>query len=272
MAITAKDASGATFTVETDFDSGTGVHTTKTNIGTTSTSAADAASLPAKGQLIAADNGSAAKFVQSDADGNLKVVPSSGSEFQVDLVSIGGAATAALQTSSEALLTSIDGDTSTLAGAVNSSKVDVNIASDAASLATSTLQGTINTSIGAGNALLGTIDADTSALAACASGSELQVDVVSIAGLPSTVNHGSYTLAGSSTAYQLSSGASVAATEAVQVKAAAGNAATLYIGGSGVNATGWPLAAGEQVTIVTDNVQNVYCYGTAADVVHWLAT
>lgn len=272
MAITAKDAAGATFTVETDYDSGTGVHTTKTNIGTTSTSAADAASLPAKGQLIAADNGSAAKFVQSDADGNLKVVPSSGSEFQVDLVSIGGAATAALQTSSEALLTSIDGDTSTLAGAVNSSKVDVNIASDAASLATSTLQGTINTSIGSGNALLGTIDADTSALAACASGSELQVDVVSIAGLPSTVNHGTYALPGTGTAYQLNSG-SVAVTEIVQIKAGSGNSGTTYIGGSGVTTgNGYPLAAGDTLSLPVANVNVVYCIGTSSDTVSWIAT
>jgi hypothetical protein len=85
-----------------------------------------------------------------------------------------GAATSALQTSSEALLTTIDADTSTLAGAVSGTEMQVDVITSAlpSGAATSALQTTAN-------GILTTIDADTSSLAGCVSGTEVQVDVVS---------------------------------------------------------------------------------------------
>ena len=86
-----------------------------------------------------------------------------------------GAATSALQTSSEALLTTIDADTSTLAGAVSGTEMQVDVITSAlpSGAATSALQTS-------SEAILTTIDADTSSLAGCVTGTELQVDVVTI--------------------------------------------------------------------------------------------
>ena len=117
----------------------------------------------------------------------------SGTEMQVDVVAslpagsnnIGdvdvlssalptGAATSALQTSSEALLTTIDADTGTLAGAVSGTEMQVDVITSAlpTGAATSALQSS-------SEAILTTIDADTGSLAGCVSGTELQVDIVS---------------------------------------------------------------------------------------------
>ena len=86
-----------------------------------------------------------------------------------------GAATSALQTSSEALLTTIDADTSTLAGAVAGTEMQVDVLTSAlpSGAATSALQTTAN-------GILTTIDADTGSLAGCVAGTEVQVDIVSM--------------------------------------------------------------------------------------------
>ena len=106
-----------------------------------------------------------------------------------------GASTSALQTSSEALLTTIDADTSALAGTVSGSEQQVDIVASlpagtnnigdvdvlSSALPTGAATSVLQTS---SEALLTTIDADTSALAGTVSGSEQQVDVVTSA-LPS---------------------------------------------------------------------------------------
>lgn len=78
----------------------------------------------------------------------------------------------------EALLGTIDADTSTLAGAVSGTEMQVDIVADGAGLA-------LDTSVDGVETLLGTIDADTSNMATSlgtldniVSGSEAQVDVV----------------------------------------------------------------------------------------------
>lgn len=92
-----------------------------------------------------------------------------------------GAATSALQTSSEALLTTIDADTSALAGTVAGTELQVDVLTSAlpAGAATSALQTS-------SEAILTTIDADTSTLAGTVAGSEQQVDIV--ASLPAGSN------------------------------------------------------------------------------------
>ena len=138
-----------------------------------------------------------------DADGQL----------QIDVVSAmplpTGAATSALQTAGNNILTTIDADTSSLAGAVSGSELqvdvvaslpagtnaigklaansgvdigDVDVLSSAlpTGAATSALQTTAN-------GILTTIDADTGTLAGAVSGTEMQVDVV--ASLPAGSNN-----------------------------------------------------------------------------------
>lgn len=244
MALTVKDSTGAAQTLHTDTTTEAGKHIAFHHVVSTPNAVADAASLGASDRytLLAGNNGGAAKALATDASGHL----------QVDIAAdSAGIATAANQTT-------INTSIGTL-----SSKVT---ACDTGAV-------TISAALPAGSNNIGDVDVLTLPALAAGTNNIGDVDVATLPGLPATVNHGSYTLAGSSTAYQLSSGASVAATEAVQVKAGPGNSGTLHIGGSGVNATGWPLAAGDQVTIITSNVQNIYCWGTAAaDVVHWLAT
>ena len=133
-------------------------------------------------------------------------------QLQVDIVSSSplptGAATSALQTTGNGILTTIDADTSILAASVTASKMqvdvvaslpagtnaigklsansgvdigDVDVLSSAlpSGAATSALQTTAN-------GILTTIDADTSLLAGAVSGTEVQVDIV--ASLPAGSN------------------------------------------------------------------------------------
>lgn len=83
----------------------------------------------------------------------------------------------------EALLTTIDADTSTLAGAVSGTEMQVDVLSSALPTGASTAanQTTIIGHLDGVEGLLTTIDSDTSALAGTVSGSEVQVDVVSSA-------------------------------------------------------------------------------------------
>ena len=85
-----------------------------------------------------------------------------------------GAATSALQTTANGILTTIDADTGTLAGAVSGTEMQVDVITSAlpSGAATSALQTS-------SEAILTTIDADTGSLAGCVSGTEVQVDVVS---------------------------------------------------------------------------------------------
>ena len=86
-----------------------------------------------------------------------------------------GAATSALQTTANGILTTIDADTSILAGAVSGTEVQVDVLTSAlpSGAATSALQTTAN-------GILTTIDADTGSLAGCVAGTEVQVDIVTM--------------------------------------------------------------------------------------------
>lgn len=84
---------------------------------------------------------------------------------------------------SEALLTTIDADTSALAGAVAGTEVQVDVVSSALPTGASTAanQTTIIGHLDGVEGLLTTIDGDTSTLAGAVSGTEMQVDVVTSA-------------------------------------------------------------------------------------------
>jgi hypothetical protein len=86
-----------------------------------------------------------------------------------------GAATSALQTTANGILTTIDADTSLLAGAISGTELQVDVLTSAlpSGAATSALQTTAN-------GILTTIDADTSSLAGCVTGTEVQVDVLTM--------------------------------------------------------------------------------------------
>lgn len=120
-----------------------------------------------------------------------------GTEIQVDVVSSALPTDAATETKQdtiighvdgiEALLTTMDEDTSALAAAVDGTELQVDIVTSAlpTGAATSLGQDSIITAIGDLETLLTTIDADTSTLAGSISGTEAQVDVVS---LPASAN------------------------------------------------------------------------------------
>lgn len=96
----------------------------------------------------------------------------------------------------EALLTTIDADTSslatnlaTLAGAVAGTEMQVDIVADGAGLSTAANQTTIIGHVDGIEALLGTIDTDTSTLAGAVSGTEMQVDIVTDQPLDNTADN-----------------------------------------------------------------------------------
>lgn len=58
--------------------------------------------------------------------------------------------------------------------------------------------------------------------------------------------------------------ASVGCQQGVLIKALAANSGTVYVGGSTVSTTtGYPLAAGEEVFISIENLDDVYVIGSA---------
>ena len=135
-----------------------------------------------------------AKLTTMDVDTSALFGCVGGTELQVDIVSSAlpsGAATSALQTTGNAILTTIDADTGDIKTAVqlldnavdgNYLNVNLNAAGtdlsmNAGVLTAQTQRVTIATDDECNN-LLGTIDADTSALFGCVAGTELQVDVV----------------------------------------------------------------------------------------------
>jgi hypothetical protein len=60
--------------------------------------------------------------------------------------------------------------------------------------------------------------------------------------------------------------------EGVVVKALAANTGTIYVTGAEGNTDGYPLAAGESVSIATDNLLNVHIYvSVSGDGFAWLA-
>jgi predicted heme/steroid binding protein len=153
--------------------------------------ASNGGSLPSKQIIIGGYDGANVRAIKTDAAG----------ELQVDISTSAlpsGAATSALQTAGNNILTTIDADTSSLAGAVSGSELqvdvvaslpagsnaigDVDVLSSAlpTGAATSALQTTAN-------GILTTIDADTGTLAGAVSGTEMQVDVV--ASLPAGSNN-----------------------------------------------------------------------------------
>lgn len=161
----------------------------------------DGGALPSSIMIVGGYDGSNAQVIKTDADGNL----------QVDVISSTGPtgfATSALQTSGNNLLTTIDADTSSLAGAISGTEMQVDVVASlpAGSNAIGKLSANSGVDIGdvdvlssalpsgaatsalqtTGNGILTTIDADTSLLAGAVSGTEVQVDIV--ASLPAGSN------------------------------------------------------------------------------------
>ena len=130
----------------------------------------DGGALPSAILIIGGYDGSAVQVIKTDTDGNL----------QVDVLSSTGPsnyATDTLQTAGNAILTTIDADTSILSAAVSSGQMQVDIVADGAGLATSAKQDTIETTLTA-------IETDANTLAGAVAGTEMQVDVLTSA-LPS---------------------------------------------------------------------------------------
>ena len=130
----------------------------------------DGGALPSAIMVVGGYDGSLVQVIKTDADGNL----------QVDVLSSTGPsnyATDTLQTAGNAILTTIDADTSILAAAVSSGQMQVDIVADGAGLATSAKQDTIETTLTA-------IETDANTLAGAVAGTEMQVDVLTSA-LPS---------------------------------------------------------------------------------------
>jgi len=99
----------------------------------------------------------------------------------------------------------------------------------------------------------------------------LQVDVLETAwpAFPDTVVSGQETVASAGTRVQLAD----QACKSVLVKALAGNAGKVYVGGSDVSsANGLELSAGDSVGLAVTDVNKLYIdAGTDADGVSWLA-
>ena len=130
----------------------------------------DGGALPSAIMVVGGYDGSLVQVIKTDADGNL----------QVDVLSSTGPsnyATDTLQTAGNAILTTIDADTSILSAAVSSGQMQVDIVADGAGLATSAKQDTIETTLTA-------IETDANTLAGAVAGTEMQVDVLTSA-LPS---------------------------------------------------------------------------------------
>ena len=153
--------------------------------------AANGGSLPSKQIIIGGYDGSNVRAIKTDAAG----------ELQVDISTSAlpsGAATSALQTAGNNILTTIDSDTSSLAGAISGTEMQVDVVASlpagsnnigdvdvlSSALPTGAATSALQTS---SEALLTTIDADTSTLAGAVSGTEMQVDVV--ASLPAGSNN-----------------------------------------------------------------------------------
>ena len=147
----------------------------------------------------ATDVSSASPLPIGDAGGSLTVDNAhltalggaiSGTEVQVDVVTSAlpsGAATSAKQDTVighldgvEGLLTTIDADTGTIAGAVSGLEMQVDVVTSAlpTGAATSAKQDTVIGHLDGVEGLLTTIDGDTGVLAAAVAGTEMQVDVV----------------------------------------------------------------------------------------------
>ena len=153
--------------------------------------ATNGGALPSKQIIIGGYDGANVRAIKTDAAG----------ELQVDISTSAlpsGAATSALQTAGNNILTTIDADTSSLAGAVSGSELQVDVVASlpagsnnigdvdvlSSALPTGAATSALQTS---SEAILTTIDADTSTLAGAVSGTEMQVDVV--ASLPAGSNN-----------------------------------------------------------------------------------
>lgn len=205
-----------------------------------------------------------------------------GGQLQVDLVDLGGASTATLQGTANGYLSTIDGDTSLLAGTIGSAKVNVNIASDGASLATAALQGTGNTSLATiagftcntGAVVLAGGSASIGRLGTANSGVDIgDVDVTSVA-IPTTIYHGQETVDAAGTDQTIRPAGSQAITSGVTVKALAGNTGIVYVGAEGVAAAaGFELSAKESVFLEVADIASVWIdAATTDDGVSWIAS
>ena len=129
----------------------------------------------------------------------------------------------------------------------------------------------------AANALLTTIDADTSALFGCVDGTDLKVDVKDVTG-PATVFNGHTAVASAGTAVTLV--ASQAIKSGVTVKALSANTGLIFVGKSTVeNASGAigvrgiELNAKESVFVEIDDINKVYVdAAVSGEGVGWVAS
>jgi hypothetical protein len=124
-----------------------------------------------------------------------------------------------------------------------------------------------------GNTALAAIQTALELLDNAVSGTEYRVDTVSE--VASTFDHGAKSSVGTSAVQVIA--ASTPATRGVTVKAADDNSGTVYVGNSDVTANtadgtdGFPLAAGDALTVPVDDANKVYVRGSAAgQKVFWL--
>jgi len=189
-----------------------------------------------------------------------------------------------------AVLDAIEADTTTIAGAVSGTEMQV----DVVSMPTVTVTAT-NLDVQSGGADLATstqgaaIQTAVETIDNAISGSEMQVDIVSIAAGDNNIGNMDIVSANSSTldhganrdvdttAEQITS-TSFATKFGVVLKADAANTGIIYVGNSDVTAgntdatDGFPLSAGETITLEVTNSNIPYAIASANNqVIYWMA-
>lgn len=195
---------------------------------------------PAVGNVSLGTDGSNLRAVSTDSDGNL----------QVDVLTSGlpsGAATSAKQDTIighvdgiEGLLTTIDGDTGTLAGTVAGSEIQADIVG----------------ALPAGNNNIGDVD-----VASIAAGTN---DIGRVGHNVTGIGHGVQTVATAGTDVAL---AASTACKSITIQAQTDNTGLIAIGATGVDATvatgtGVLLSAGESISIPADNLADIFIDST----------
>lgn len=237
------------------------------------------------------------KLDSIDTGVRLKPLPPSSIEVS-NLADIAGDATAANQDEQTALLTTIDADTGSLASTVVGGQLQVDLASvsttlyveqptgsalqttEANSAAIKTAVETIDNAI-AGNEMqvdvVGALPAGTNAIGKLAANSGVDIgDVDVTSSVTSSLDHGS-NLDIDTTAEQITS-TSFACKFGVTVKADITNTGIIYVGNSDVTAgstaatDGFPLSAGETLTLEVNNPNLLYAIASANNQkIYWVA-
>jgi len=209
-------------------------------------------------QTIGLPTGASTAANQSTAIGHLaNILAVLGGTLTVDAGTVtinlpAGASTAANQSTIighvdgiEALLTTMDADTSALAGAVAGTEVQVDVVS--------LPNVTVGAALPAGTNNIGDVD-----IASIAAGDNNigNVDVASVT-IPTTIYHGQTTVAAAGTEVALA--ASQAILSGVTIKALHANTGMIFVGKNPVSSTtGYVLDAGESVFLEVANLATVY--------------